>query len=136
MTTVLDASFALDWLAATTGREASRVLPDLAQDGLLAPVTFWHEVASGLRRMALRKAVPASFRLTGVRRLSELAIELDEPGRAIESVMEVSDRYQLTIYDAAYLELAVRTSSAIASRDNGLAAAARKAKVKLISTPS
>lgn len=132
MTVVLDASYAVDWLTAETGGSASRVLPDLAQEGLIAAPMFWHEVASGLRNLALRKVITPAFRLVGVRRLRALAPAMDAAAPPIETVIAVSDRWQLTIYDAAYLELAQRTGSRLASRDNGLITAAARAGVELI----
>lgn len=132
MTVVLDASYAVDWLTAETGAAASRVLPDLAEEGLLAPVIFWHEVASALRQLVLRRKIAPEFRLVGLRRLRELAPVLDAAAPSIEAVITVSDRHQLTIYDAAYLEMAQRTSSRLATRDRGLIASAPRAGVELV----
>ncbi len=63
--------------------------------------------------------------------LSQLPIEtrwhLDEPG----DIMPLALRYSLTAYDACYLELAIVTSSPLATSDLALAKAAIAAGVPL-----
>ena len=131
MTIVLDASYALNWVGGKAGAATSRALPGLVSEGFAAPAFFWHEVASGLRSMAFRNDITSGFRFAALMRLRELEPELDG-GTSIESVVGVSDRFQLSIYDAAYLELALRRASRLATHDGGLSAAARKAGVDIV----
>jgi predicted nucleic acid-binding protein len=53
-----------------------------------------------------------------------------EPGEA--EVLALAQRYQLTVYDAAYLELAQREGVHLATLDSHLASAARAEKLPLI----
>ena len=46
--------------------------------------------------------------------------------------MELAQQFHLTTYDAAYLELAMRLSQPLATLDDDLAKAARKAGVPLL----
>jgi predicted nucleic acid-binding protein len=48
------------------------------------------------------------------------------------SVRGVANRYKLTGYDAAYLELAIRHNLPIATLDNALVQASRVAGVELV----
>jgi predicted nucleic acid-binding protein len=51
---------------------------------------------------------------------------------AVERVFPLAVRYAISSYDAAYLELALRTKAALATLDAGLARAARAAGVDLV----
>ncbi len=51
---------------------------------------------------------------------------------AFGSIVTLADRYQLTSYDAAYLELAMRLGIPLATLDAHLRAAAKKAGVTLL----
>ena len=56
-------------------------------------------------------------------RVAGLRIGLDtEPDQG--SVLSIARQYRLTVYDALYLDLAVRTSATLATLDRQLAAAA------------
>ena len=59
-----------------------------------------------------------------LRFLGELPIVIDaEPEE--QALMDMARRHQLTVYDAAYLELAVRTREPLATLDTALSIAAR-----------
>lgn len=132
MSCVLDASFAVG-ATAVDDRDGEQTLKQLAEQGpLLAPTIFWHEVASALRNMTLARVLKPETRAPVLRRLRALAISVEAPSPDMSRVIETSDKYQLTIYDAAYLELAIRTGSALATRDKGLIAAAPRAGVRLV----
>ena len=49
-----------------------------------------------------------------------------------ETVLTLARRHRLTVYDAAYLELAGRREAPLATLDKKLAAAARAAGVALV----
>ncbi|MGH8129305.1 MAG: type II toxin-antitoxin system VapC family toxin, partial [Steroidobacteraceae bacterium] len=51
--------------------------------------------------------------------------------RGWHAIPALAQRFQLTCYDAAYLELAIRRELPLATLDEALARAARTAKVKL-----
>jgi predicted nucleic acid-binding protein len=60
--------------------------------------------------------------------LNVLVIEVDVEGtaRAWTDVLPLADRHRLTVYDATYLELALRRGSKLATLDSELRAAGRK----------
>jgi len=60
-----------------------------------------------------------------------LPIEVDQetPGRAWSDILHVARSYDLSAYDAAYLELAIRLGLPLASLDDRLKATAASAGV-------
>jgi predicted nucleic acid-binding protein len=63
--------------------------------------------------------------------LAALDIEIDEESDAQvwSATVQLADRYRLTVYDAAYLELAQRSRLPLATLDVALATAAQAAGV-------
>jgi predicted nucleic acid-binding protein len=67
------------------------------------------------------------------RSLLALPIRIDSTAREItfRDVFAYAEKYKLTVYDAAYLELAIREGIALATLDNDLRKAAGAAGVLL-----
>lgn len=131
MSSVVDASFVLELLTSATAGEVELMALRISEEGVIAPPVFWHEVASGLRNMMLRGRITAEFRRNAWPRLMRWDVEVEPAVADLRAVIAVSDRHQLTVYDAAYLELALRTGARLATRDKALIAAAAKAGVPL-----
>jgi predicted nucleic acid-binding protein len=122
---VLDASFA-----------GALVLPDepdpppelemrLIQGPLFAPVHWPLESANMLQNALRRQRIDRLARADALRQFDELLVSVDAGGAdALQKTITFADRHDLTIYDAAYLELAVRRGAALASRDHDLIDAA------------
>ena len=66
-----------------------------------------------------------------LRDISRLAITVDSSPNEIQ-VLTLARRHRLTVYDAAYLELALREGLPLATLDEALASAARAETVLLI----
>ena len=130
MKTVVDASFVLDVLISVAGVELDASARGMVAEGVIAPPIFWHEVASGLRNMVRRGRITSEFRPLAWERVVRWNVAVEAPQADLSRVIALSDHWQLTIYDAAYLELAQRTGSRLASRDQALIAAAGKAGVE------
>ena len=66
--------------------------------------------------------------------LTALPIELDDTStsQALNKTLALARQFKLSVYDAAYLETAMRFGLPLASRDIELAAAARAAGVNLV----
>jgi predicted nucleic acid-binding protein len=134
---VLDASTALAWIIRRADpaedQLADQTLIRLQADDAVVPSLWFVEVANGLL-VAERKNVtsPAkSARFLAL--LSSLPIEPDQAApRALQPVWLADAKASgLSAYDAAYLELAARTSRTLATFDRRLAGAARAAGVKV-----
>ncbi len=105
---------------------ARSVLDQVARDGAVAPAHWPLEVTNTLLMAERRGRLTGAQRSTIVRHLSSLpiAIDAETAERAWTRTLDLADRYGLTAYDAAYLELAERRSFAIATLDRLLTAAA------------
>jgi predicted nucleic acid-binding protein len=133
MSLVLDASAALAWIFERSDPEevalADRLLDAIAVQPAVVP-SLWHiEVANALlvaeRRGVAREAQVVDY----LQRLSKLPIVTDdaEISRRQEIIMALGRQFQLSAYDATYLELAMRTGSTLATFDTRLAGAMQRA---------
>jgi predicted nucleic acid-binding protein len=95
--------------------------------GAVVPSLWRAEVANGLQIAIRRKRIDAVFRSRALQHLELLPITVDRETDTYvwSSTLALADRFDLTIYDAAYLELAERRGLPLASLDKELNAAAR-----------
>jgi len=129
---VLDSSVALAW---TLGDESPALgsLDALLDERVTVPSHWILEVVNGLRMAVRRNRISTVDREAVMARLAILPITADPetPVRGWREIPAIADRFGLTIYDAAYLELALRLDTPLATLDQDLARAARKAGVTL-----
>lgn len=124
---VVDCSIAIAWLMPDEGPSSARSVLDLvARDGAVAPAHWPLEVTNTLLVAERRGRLTGAQRSTIVRHISSLPIVIDDETaeRAWTRTLDLADRYGLTAYDAAYLELAERRSLAVGTLDRALGAAA------------
>ena len=135
MTLVVDASMALSWmLADEVGPEPSVAGGRVVAEGAIVP-SFWRlEVANALRNAVRRKRCSEIDATRALHWFDNLRIEVDpETDRhAWGETRRLSKRHDLTLYDAAYLELALRRRLPLASRDDALLAAAQARGVETV----
>lgn len=135
MTLVLDSSVALAWIYADEGTERVQQLVErVIVAGAYVPTLWRLEVANSLL-MALRKGrIDAAFRDAALNDLAELNImaDLQTDVFAWSSTLRLAEKHKLTLYDAAYLELALRRALPLASLDKELRAAGDAAGVTLL----
>lgn len=128
---VLDASVVHAWAFDEGHLKADAVRERLKADAALAPRLWWYEIRNGLvmaeRRGRSTEAHSAAF----LRELSELPISIDYDPDERET-MALARRHRLTVYDAAYLELALREGVPLATLDAALATAARAESVPVV----
>jgi predicted nucleic acid-binding protein len=131
---VLDASITASWhFEDERSEQAEAVLNALARDAALVPAHWWFEIRNALLMGERRGRASQQQTVLFLARLAILPIELAElPGQI--AVLNLARRHGLTFYDAAYLELAQRERIALATLDEGLAAAARAEGVALFAT--
>lgn len=132
---VLDASVSAAWLLNDeSSAYADRVLKDLAGAGTaLVPAIWRYEMANVLWVGVRRERLSAADAEQLSQWLTALPITVDPA--SVEAVpvgvANVAASYDLSIYDAAYLELALRKGLPLATLDQRLASAAKKAGVPL-----
>lgn len=127
MTLVLDASMAFGWYVADEASEASDLVLDrVAESGAVVPTLWRLEVANGFRTAIRRGRCDARLRDRALAALAALPITEDPETSAAawDATLLLSDRFGLSVYDAAYLELAQRRRMPLATRDARLAEAA------------
>jgi predicted nucleic acid-binding protein len=90
------------------------------------PVLWLYEVANVVELAVRKGRIPQDAALAFLESLSDLPIEVENPSRTevLVTVRALAGRYQLSGYDAAYLELAIRHNLPIASLDRALSRAA------------
>jgi predicted nucleic acid-binding protein len=138
---VIDASLVLEWLLSDArSQEAEAILARASTDEIWIPSLFWLEVGNVLRVRLRRGLVEEEFRdasLDRVRALQARVDRLDDPsGQVLARTIALSDRFDLTVYDAAYLELALRIGADLGSFDEALCSAAALAGVTVLGGPA
>lgn len=131
---VVDASIVLAWcLDDETSDLADTVIERLLAEGGVAPAHWPLEVANGLRAAERRGRIdePALHRLRP--RLTQLPVDIApvELSTAL-AVIESSRTHDLSVYDAAYLDLAEFRALGLATVDARLAEACKVAGIALI----
>ena len=97
-------------------------------EDIFVPQLFWYEVANIFYNLIRRRRYSCAEilhffpRLTAIRLISDF-----ETGSAYsEKLLRFSNDYNLSSYDAAYLELAERKKAVLCTLDGNLRAAAKK----------
>ncbi|HEY5210520.1 MAG TPA: type II toxin-antitoxin system VapC family toxin [Stellaceae bacterium] len=135
MSLVLDASMALAWLFEDERGPAEQTILDrVRMDGAIVPSLWRLEVANVLRYAVLRQRSTEKLAAANLADLTELPIALDDETNrhAWGRTRELANEYRLSVYDATYLELALRRKLPLASRDGELNRAARRARVEVL----
>lgn len=119
-------------VAAAMPDERGIDLPGLAarHEDIAAPWLLWAELRNILVVNERRGRIPAGSAEQIADAVDGLGIVLDTaPAGAV--VLDLARRHRLTVYDALYLELALRQGAALASLDAALLAAAQAEAVPL-----
>jgi predicted nucleic acid-binding protein len=132
---VLDTSVALAWYFEDEFSDYSRFVSDvLNQYGAYVPVIWPLEVANGLLNAVRRGRLRESEVQPMLGSLARLRIEI-EAGIALDTLgqqtLALALAHRLSVYDASYLELAVRRGLPLATLDSRLATAAEALGVEI-----
>lgn len=132
---VVDASVTLAWFLRDEGDErADEALRRLESEPAVVPPLWALEVANALvvAERRGRASEAESGRILSL--IDGLPIEEDPAPREVtqRAVVELARRHDLSAYDAAYLELALRRGASLASLDESLRSAARGAGVTVL----
>ncbi len=135
MSLVLDSSVALAWVySAETTEEVSVVFARVVESGAWVPALWRLEVANVLEMGVRKGRSDSTFRDEALADLALLPITVDpETGRqAWGATAKLAARHRLSLYDAAYLELARGRCLPLATLDSELQVAAAAEDVALI----
>ncbi len=124
---VLDCTVAIAWvLPGERTAWTDTMLDEIARAGAIVPGLWKLETANVLLMAERRRRITQVQRHRALSALGMLPIEIDDEtathawGRTLES----ASAHHLTLYDAAYLELAIRSSLPLVTLDQALLRAA------------
>ncbi len=127
MSFVLDASATIPWfLDDEIDTSAPERLKRVTNGGALVP-GLWHLEIGNVLLRAFRRGRITQDKLrfaTLVLTLMPITVDRQTERRAFDTTFELAVRFKLTLYDAAYLELAERRRCPLATNDSALAGAA------------
>lgn len=132
MSVVIDASF---MLAFVFDDEQSPELTDQGRKvsvyGAIVPRHWQLEIANGVLMSVRRQRIDPAKAATILATLARIRVSIDapDPATAWTVTYALAAQHRLTVYDAAYLELAIRRGLPLASLDRALLAAARASGV-------
>ncbi len=133
---VLDCSVAMTWCMQTEATPATEALLDSLTQGSTALVpSLWTWEVNNVLVMAQRsKRLDATRRRQQIAFLQKLPIVVDEDSHSQTwyNTSTLALAHNLTVYDAAYLELAMRQGLPLATMDKRLRDAAKKVDVKCL----
>jgi len=133
---IADASVGVAWAVPSQASDTTDDLLDQVASGtpLIVPTLWPFEVANSLLVLLRRKKLLAPERDRALGALARLPLLVDDEGPrlALGRISELADAHGLSVYDATYLELAMRRKLPLASRDEALCKVAQGCRVKLL----
>lgn len=126
---VLDASIVITWALHDESHPlADRALLQLQQGSAIVPAIWWYEIRNVLLLNERRDRIAAEDSIQFLAALDLMRIDVDFSKDSAE-VIGIARKYGLSVYDAAYLALAIREYLPLATLDTALQAAAHAAGV-------
>ena len=137
-TVTLDCSVAIPWII---HEQSSAAIDTLFQDGyrgaiaFIVPILWFTECGSTLNEMVKRKRLTLAQAQEGFSTLRYSRVQADAPPSADTQgkILSLAQAYNISFYDATYLELAQRRRSMLATLDQKLQTAALAAGVLCLS---
>ena len=131
---VLDSSLALAWgLPDEHSDQADQLLNRVSRDkNLWVPALWWYEIGNALLMAQKRNRLKEADRIGLMKLYGLLPILTDGPfPEAVLRIQDLALSYSLSVYDASYLELALRKELPLATFDRRLLRAATQAGVEV-----
>ena len=133
MPMILDNSVVCGWLLESQATAYSDAIAQRLQDDhAVAPPLLRLEYANVLRTACKRGRLTAQQAQDAIAQLAEVPVEIDAELPDAGQLLALALRYDLSSYDAAYLDLALRRQLPVATQDVALAQAARLAGVGVV----
>ena len=132
---IADASVAIGWVHPAQATSETAAMLDAIEAGavLEVPALWPLEVANALTILVRRRKLTDDDRQIGLGWLRGLPVRVDHEmaSLAFSKLSELAFTYRVSVYDAAYLELAERRTLALACKDGPLRKAAKQRGVRL-----
>ena len=132
MAFVLDASVSAVWALADESHPlADRAMDQLTIEGAMVPSIWWFEVRNVLVTCERRGRLTVDGSSAFLKLIGEFPIGIDSEHDE-DAILGFARKYQLSIYEAAYLDVAYRNRLPLATLDKALQTAAKAAGVPLL----
>ena len=131
---VVDNSIVMCWCFADQATERSdAVLAHLRKNKAVVPAVFPLELGNAVVASERRKKLSRADAQHFLRLIQALPLRVDQelPQRQLGDILALARQYDLSTYDASYLDLSMRAGLALATEDGSLRGAARRAGVTL-----
>lgn len=132
---VLDCSIAICWCFEDEASPETDAILEIVRDkGAIVP-NLWHlEVANVFLKAKNRSRIKTTEIQMRLDLLAKLPIKTDGEThlRVFREIVNIAERENLTAYDAAYLELAIRCSLPMATKDKTLSQAGSRAGIRIL----
>lgn len=132
---VVDNSVVMSWcFKDETNKYADTILDRLTESAAVVPSIWPLEVVNVLLVAERQKRLSESDSIRFITLLSQLPIvvEYERPEKMMRELLALARAYNLSSYDASYLDLAMRKGFPIATLDNKLIEAARRIDVQIL----
>ena len=131
---VADASVGVAWVHPAQATPQTEAMLQAIYHGAVveAPALWPLEVANALLVLVRRKKLSADERQRSLIALQNLSVEIDHEmsSLAFTTLSALAAEHRLSVYDAAYLELALRKRLPLGCKDGPLRAAAKRCHLK------
>lgn len=132
---VADASVAVAWVHPAQSSTESAIWLNAANDGaqLVVPSIWPLEVSNALLTLERRGKLKSEERQQALQLLRNLPVRVDHDGgqQAFGELAALATREGLSVYDASYLDLALRRNLPLGCRDGALRIAALRNRIAL-----
>jgi predicted nucleic acid-binding protein len=133
---VSDSSIGIAWVVLSQASPATDRLLDDVEGGtaFLVPVLWMFEVSNALLALYRRKRIQRDEYEQGLSNLagSRPLVDDEGPRLAFGAISRLAEKHELSVYDAVYLELALRRGLPLASRDAALNKASKRVGVQTL----
>lgn len=131
MAFVADNSVVLAWFVKSQSTPYSeKILGRVVREEVHVPIVWSLEFTNALRQLERRRKLKPEATTAILDAVDTLGLQSDSSPPCRQRLLDLARQYDLSAYDASYLELAIRLSVKLAAQDGPLAAAAVKAGLK------
>lgn len=134
MSLVVDTSVLAAWIFKEERFDAKAIVELIANGTTFVPQLLPVELANVVLVAERKQRVSSNFAVEQLAMIGELPLIIDAEtsGRVRTDTYQLAKAERLTVYDATYLELALRLGAKLATLDRDLAAAARRRGVNVV----
>lgn len=132
---VIDGSVTVAWFIPEERTSRTQALLDkVIEAGAVVPFHWWIEVGNALLVATRRARISVAQCQRALTQLDALQLMTDPDtlDRLWTATLDLSDRFRLTLYDACYLELALRRGLPLATLDRDLRVAGQALGLTLL----